>query len=119
MTKLFTDPVFLEHETGQHPENPNRLKSITRRLEESGLASRCQAGAFKPLDPESVAHVHSPTVIQRAKEVAEQGGGLLDADTIVGSKSYDVGLAAAGVGVAAVDAVLSGKDKTALCLIRP
>jgi acetoin utilization deacetylase AcuC-like enzyme len=119
MTMLFSDPLFLCHETGQHPENPNRLRSITRRLEESRLTSRCQAGAYKPLAPEIVAHLHSPTVIQRAKEVAEQGGGHLDVDTIVSVKSYEVALAAAGAGVAAVDAVLSGKDKTALCLIRP
>jgi acetoin utilization deacetylase AcuC-like enzyme len=44
---------------------------------------------------------------------------MLDVDTIVSSKSYEVALAAAGAGVAAVDAVLSGQDKTALCLIRP
>ncbi|HEV3235899.1 MAG TPA: histone deacetylase [Gemmataceae bacterium] len=119
MTMLFSDPVFLKHETGQHPENSNRLRSITSRLEESGLASRCQVGVFQPLAPEGVAHVHAPTVIQRVKEVAEQGGGMLDVDTIVSSKSYEAGLAAAGAGVAAVDAVLSGKDKTALCLIRP
>src|SRR5204863_3396049 len=34
-------------------------------------------------------------------------------------RSYDVALAAAGTCAAAVDAVLAGEDRTALCLVRP
>ena len=33
MTLLYTDPLFLKHDTGQHPENAGRLRSITARLE--------------------------------------------------------------------------------------
>jgi len=63
--------------------------------------------------------LHSPRVVQRVKAVAAQGGGQLDADTIVSASSFAVGLAAAGARVSAVDAVLRGDDANALCLVRP
>src|SRR5262249_43602193 len=51
--------------------------------------------------------------------LAERGGGHLDLDTVVSPASYRVGLAAAGAAAAALDAVLTGADRTALCLVRP
>ena len=33
-------PIYLEHETGSHPENPGRLRAITRKLEESSMVKR-------------------------------------------------------------------------------
>jgi acetoin utilization deacetylase AcuC-like enzyme len=119
MTLLYTDPLFLRHDTGAHPESAKRLKSVTKRLEDSGLAKRCEPGAYQPLTEETVARVHKPEVVKLVKEAAARGGGRLDADTVVSSESYKVGLAASGACVAAVDAVLTGKDKTALCLVRP
>jgi acetoin utilization deacetylase AcuC-like enzyme len=56
---------------------------------------------------------------ERVRHMAEAGGGRLDADTVVSPASYQVGLAAAGACVAAVDAVMTGADQRAICLIRP
>ncbi|SVE35016.1 uncharacterized protein METZ01_LOCUS487870, partial [marine metagenome] len=28
-TGFYTNPIFLEHDTGSHPENANRLRAIT------------------------------------------------------------------------------------------
>jgi acetoin utilization deacetylase AcuC-like enzyme len=119
MTLLYTDPVFLDHDTGQHPETAERLRAIGSMLDETGLRGRCTPGQFTPLDPEALRTVHSPRVVERVRQTTEVGGGRLDADTIVSPASYNVGLAAAGACVAAVDAVLTNKDKTALCLVRP
>jgi acetoin utilization deacetylase AcuC-like enzyme len=119
MTILFTDPIFLRHETGRHFEVPGRLRSITTRLDTTGLANKCSPGAFKPAIPESLYAIHDPAVVQRAREMADGGGGMLDSDTVVSRESYHVALAAAGACVAAVDAVIKGPDKTALCLVRP
>jgi acetoin utilization deacetylase AcuC-like enzyme len=54
-----------------------------------------------------------------ARELAAQGGGYIDADTVVSAESFQVALAAAGACVSAVEQVLQGNDKTALCLVRP
>jgi acetoin utilization deacetylase AcuC-like enzyme len=119
MTMLFTDPFFLKHETGRHPETAERLRSITERLERAGLVKRCQAGEYKPLTEEEVGKVHGPKQIVRVKQLALHGGGHIDADTVVSPDSFQVALAASGACVAAVDAVIKGTARNALCLVRP
>jgi len=120
MTLLFRDPLFLTHETGRHhPECPNRLHAIEARLEKAGLVARCRPGVYQPLSEDAVRQLHDAGVVQRARDVAEQGGGYLDADTVVCPASFQVALAAAGACVAAVDAVFAGRDRHALCLVRP
>lgn len=119
MTILYKDALFLEHETGRHPENSGRLRSILARLEKSALVQQCRQGVYQSLAEQAVTAVHDPAVLERVKEVIRHGGGYLDADTVVSPASLRVALAAAGACVAAVDAVLSGQDKNALCLVRP
>jgi acetoin utilization deacetylase AcuC-like enzyme len=119
LTLLYTDPLFLRHDTGPHPETAERLRSIMRLLTTTGLGARCTPGAYVPLTEEAVAQVHAPAMVARAKEAARHGGGMLDADTVVSAESFIVALAAAGACVSAVDAVLGGKDRTAFCPVRP
>jgi acetoin utilization deacetylase AcuC-like enzyme len=120
MTLLYTGPLFLEHDTGpHHPETPERLRAISARLEKSGLAAKCTAGRWKPIDEDAMAASHSKRMVAAAKLLAEHGGGHLDADTLVSPDSFAVALSAAGAAVSAVDAVLNGDAKNALCLVRP
>jgi acetoin utilization deacetylase AcuC-like enzyme len=119
MTLLYTDPIFLKHDTGRHPENADRLRSISRRLEQAGLIQKCAAGTYTPLSEQTVTEVHAPKQLQANKQLAEHGGGYVDADTVVSPESFQVALAAAGACVGAVDAVLKGTDRRALCLVRP
>jgi acetoin utilization deacetylase AcuC-like enzyme len=119
MTLLYTDPLFLKHDTGRHPERADRLRSITARLDKAGLIKKCKTGTYKPLDEDTIAKIHSAKMVTQVKQLAEHGGGHIDADTVVSADSFKVGLAAAGACVAAVDAVLKGTAKNALCLVRP
>jgi acetoin utilization deacetylase AcuC-like enzyme len=119
MTILYTDPLFLRHNTGRHPECADRLRAVTARLEQAGLTAKCRPGEYVPLQADDARRVHAAAQVQLAKQVAEHGGGYLDSDTRVSRDSYDVALAAAGACAAAVDAVLAGSDRNALCLVRP
>ena len=119
MTILYTDPLFLKHDTGRHPENADRLRAVTARLLKAGLDKLCHAGEYQPLTEEAVRAVHDAKQVQAAKQIADHGGGHLDADTVVSKDSFAVALAAAGACVAAVDAVVKGTDRNALCLVRP
>jgi acetoin utilization deacetylase AcuC-like enzyme len=116
---LFSDPLFQEHRTGSHPENPMRLVRTLARLERDGLVALCRRGSFSPATETQIARIHSPSVAVQAKAAAEAGGGYLDADTIVSPASYDVAKAATGACIAAVDAVLTSPEKRSLCLVRP
>jgi acetoin utilization deacetylase AcuC-like enzyme len=119
MTLLYKDPLFLEHDTGVHPERPQRLRSILARLEKADLVAKCSPGSYQPLSEEAVAQIHSPAMVVRAKQVAAHGGGHLDSDTVVSPASFRVALAASGACVAGVDAVVRGTERNALCLVRP
>ncbi len=119
MTILFRDPLFQKHDTGRHPEMAARLRWIDEQLEKSGLTEACQVGQYKPVDEETILALHNPVQVRRVKEVVAGGGGFLDGDTIVSAESYQVALAAAGACVSAVDQVMQGQGRTALCLVRP
>jgi acetoin utilization deacetylase AcuC-like enzyme len=119
MTLLYSDPLFLKHDTGQHPETADRLRSISARLEKAGLIRKCTAGSYKPLTEEAVREIHSAKQVQAIKQIAEHGGGHADPDTVICPESFNVALAAAGACVSAVDEVLKATDRNALCLVRP
>jgi len=119
MTLLYYDPAFLEHDTGQHPEQPERLRQIMARLESTGLAASCERPEWKPVSRERLERVHEPGHIDRIEAIAARGGGLIDSDTVVSAKSFDVARLAAGAVCDAVDRVIAGETKTALCVARP
>jgi acetoin utilization deacetylase AcuC-like enzyme len=119
MSLLFTDPVFLRHHTGRHPECAARLRAVTARLDEKGLVARCPRGAHDALTEEEVRRVHAPEMIEIVREAAAGGGGAIEADTVVSRESFEVALAAAGACASAVSAVVTGKARNALCLVRP
>lgn len=68
---------------------------------------------------ERLARVHKPEYAAKVEEFAKKKGGRIEADTVVSDASYDVALLAAGAVADAVDRVLRGEDKNALCLVRP
>ncbi|MFL5338827.1 MAG: histone deacetylase [Gemmataceae bacterium] len=119
MTILISDPRFLRHDTGRHVETADRLRSITARLEQAGLPQRCTSVPFEPLGDDAILRVHSAEVVSLLRQLVRQGGGLADPDTVVSVESPAVARLAAGAACAAVDAVLAGTDRTALCLVRP
>ena len=44
---LYTDPVFLQHDTGTHPEKPLRLSRVSEHLERTGLPAKCDLGKIE------------------------------------------------------------------------
>jgi acetoin utilization deacetylase AcuC-like enzyme len=119
MTLLYRDPIFLEHDTGHHVETADRLRSVNAALDSAGLPARCTPGTFQPMTEEEVRSVHADAQIERVRRTAERGGGYVDADTVLSTASYRVSLAAAGACASAVEAVLGGANRNALCLVRP
>lgn len=119
MTLLYTDPRFLNHETGAHPERPLRLTQIVAHLERQGLVARCRRPEWQPASMERLARVHHPEYVAAVEAFARQGGGHLDSDTVVSPASYDVAMLACGAACDAVARIVAGEDNRALCLLRP
>ena len=116
---LYTDPRFLLHRTGNHPECPQRLQQVTEHLRQTGLDARCRRITPRPASVEQLKLVHHPQYIAWLEQQARAGGGRIEADTVISSHSYQVALLAAGAACDAVDRVLEGPDRLALCLVRP
>jgi acetoin utilization deacetylase AcuC-like enzyme len=115
---IYYDPIFLEHDTGRHPESTQKLLPSIELLE-SLDRRQFQRVSWSPATVEQIARVHSPAYIHMVHEFAEQGGGHLDADTVVSTRSYEVALMAAGAVCDAVRRIWAGEDRHAFCLLRP
>ncbi|HEV3341078.1 MAG TPA: histone deacetylase [Pirellulales bacterium] len=116
---LYYDPAFLKHETGSHPERPLRLTKVMDQLEHAALAARCTRPVWQPVSMERLARVHDLHYAEMVAEFAQRGGGQIESDTLVSPASYDVALLAAGAVCDAVQRVVGGEDRHALCLVRP
>jgi acetoin utilization deacetylase AcuC-like enzyme len=112
------DPVYLEHDTGQHPENAARLEAVMSRLEESSLKKRLHHIPPRPATIEELALVHHEEYIAYVQAVANNGGGWLDPDTLVSPGSYKAALYAAGGVITATEMVMT-EGGSAYALVRP
>jgi len=116
---LYSDPRFLEHRTFPHPENASRLVRITQHLESNGLTARCRQPVWEPISPERLALIHQPGYIAEVADYIQRGGGMIEADTVVGPGSWEAAVLAAGAVADAVTRVAGGEATQALCLVRP
>jgi acetoin utilization deacetylase AcuC-like enzyme len=116
---LVYDPIYLEHNTGDHVENSSRLVEAMSYLKETGIKEKLVSLPARPASLEELEMIHAPEYISYVKNKAEKGGGWLDPDTFVSPKSYEVALYAAGGVVAAVDTILKKEVDNAFALVRP
>ncbi len=113
------DELYLQHTYPGHPESAGRLQAIMARLEQSGLLARLAIIPARPAAEDEIARVHTRSYIEQVRRVAERGGGHLDPDTYVVSRSYDAALMAAGGLLAVTRAVLDGRARNGFALVRP
>lgn len=118
MTLLYYDPVFLEHNTGEHPERPQRLISVIRALD-GPLLTNCRRPGWNRVTLERLARVHTPEHVAAIEKYCAGGGGQIESDTVCCSKSYEAAIQATSAVCDAVERVVQGEDGRALCLVRP
>jgi acetoin utilization deacetylase AcuC-like enzyme len=120
-TALLTHPDCALHEMGEgHPESPQRLKSILRALEESGLAARLVAREAPLARREHLERAHDAEHVETVFASAPaRGYAYLDPDTSMNPHSLGAALRAAGAVVEATDMVMNGEVKNAFCAVRP
>jgi acetoin utilization deacetylase AcuC-like enzyme len=111
-------PSSLDHDTGDHPEQPARITAIERALErhdwlgyERELAPRADRAAVEA--------VHPPAYVDRIAGVSERGGGMLDLDTVASTGSFEAALHSAGGALRAVEQLMGGAAEVAFCGLRP
>ena len=119
MTLLYSDPRFLNHQTGQHPESPARLQAIAKLLASTDLISQTVQCDCVDASEDDLRRVHPQIHLQNLRQFAAAGGGRIEVDTVMSPESANVAWLAAGTAVDAVRRVIEGPDSSALCLVRP
>jgi acetoin utilization deacetylase AcuC-like enzyme len=120
-TGLACDPVCREHRPGWgHPESPERLDAVLRGISEAAPAGALEPLAARAATDDELALCHTRGYIEWVREDILSGeSSLRTGDTNVSARSLDAARAAAGAGLAAVDAVLEGRVRNAFCAVRP
>jgi len=116
---LVYDPIYLEHDTGDHVENSQRLVAMMSYLKETGIKEKLICLPPRPALLKELEMIHAPEYISYVKSKAERGGGWLDPDTVISPKSYEAALYAAGGLMVAVEAVMTGNVDNAFAVVRP
>ncbi len=113
---VFTHPGCLDHDPGPgHPESPERLHTILRRVAE------VFPGAIREAEPaplDLLERVHPRSYLDYLAEFSASGGGPADGDTVVTPESWPAALGAAGAALAAVRHAHESKG-SAFAAIRP
>jgi acetoin utilization deacetylase AcuC-like enzyme len=107
------------HTWANHPENEQRLTGMLSFLEENGVLGELERLSSEPAGGRQVTRVHTAGLVERVRALAARGGGNLDPDTYVTGQSYELALQAAGSCSTAVDALLTGRGKNGIALVRP
>jgi len=116
---LVYDPIYLEHDTGNHVENSRRLVEAMSYLKETGIKEKLTCLPARPALMEELEMIHTPEYISHVRSKAEKGGGWLDPDTVISPKSYEAALYAVGGLLVAVEAVMKREVDNAFALVRP
>ena len=119
MSLLYYAPVFLEHETGDHPENAARILPAIRHLDQVAIHAKCTRPSWLEVSDDRLRRVHGADYIESVRAFAERGGGYIEQDTVVCPQSDHVARMAAGAVCDAVEHVVRGDEEQAFCLVRP
>jgi acetoin utilization deacetylase AcuC-like enzyme len=109
------------HDTGWgHPEHVGRLRAIPKALrEDAELFQRIEHVEARHATEDELALAHDPAYIAEVRRFVAEGGGRLDADTVVSEGSWDAATAAAGAVLDGVDFAFGKGPRRSFCAVRP
>jgi acetoin utilization deacetylase AcuC-like enzyme len=123
MFPVIYSETFLQHDPGVfHPEKPGRLHAIRRALKHADWADRLDWREPTDVATRSplpwIDAIHQVNYRDRLKQLCENGGGNIDADTVVSAQSYNVALLTVNAWIDGVELVRQ-TGKPVFVLARP
>lgn len=134
-TAFFTDERCFWHGGGQYsltlpvggfvqpggglPESPETKRRLKNLLEVSGLMSELAVSTAPEAGREDLLRVHPARYLDAFKTASDAGGGELGLRAPFGKGGYEIAALSAGLAVAAVEAVVTGRARNAYALSRP
>ena len=116
---LVYDPIYLKHDTGDHIESAARLLAIMARLDRDGFREKLTTILPRAATNRELCLVHDRQYVSSVQDMAQKGGGWLDADTVMSAGSFEAASYAVGGVLAAVGGVMAGEVAQAFALVRP
>jgi len=124
---LYYCEEFLNHNTGGHPENANRLIAILNMLEKDFLLGKIELREPPSASKDDICLNHDDRYFEMIKESIEalEPGEMdhLDPDTVISSGSFTAALKAAGTGIAMLENYYkrdnTGKENRGMSIGRP
>ncbi len=120
-TAYISHPLFFEHQSSnRHPECPERLDSIEKKLRIDKLFDLLQHHAAVRASHQEVSRVHTERLISELEHTSPKTGiTYVDPDTYMNVRSLDAAWHAAGSAVLATRLVVEGTVSNAFCAVRP
>lgn len=119
-TGFFTHPIYLEHDTGAHPEHAGRLQAIRSRLEGDPLWEQLELCSGRRAEIHEVNLLHTRQHIDQVQQAAESGRSTLSSpDCVLSPKTFEAAMHAVGSVLDAVQQVATGRLDNAFCAVRP
>lgn len=120
-TGFVYDDRYLLHDTGgYHPESPERLKAIYRRLSDSGVLEKLTLIAAEKANQRWIETVHNIHYIMRFDEACISGFNEFEhPDNAICRETYDIAFLAVGGVLKAIDMIMNGEIDNAFCAVRP
>ncbi len=118
-TAFLRDEIIELHDDPTHPEQAQRLASLTQALATSELDAVLLKPPLRTARESEIATVHHGRMLEQTQMLALEGGGWLDADTYVTPDSWEVACHSAGAVMSATEAVVRGTAANAFAVVRP
>ena len=119
-TGFYSHPLFLEHDTGSHPENAERLRAIRNRLESERILENLELRPGRQATSREIAMIHNEALFDEVRQASEEGMRMLHSpDCIVSEKTFSAALQAVGSVLEAVEEVSEQRLDNAFCAVRP
>ncbi|WP_200763952.1 histone deacetylase [Nitrosophilus alvini] len=116
MVGYIYDPIFTLHETGEHIEVPQRVVVINEVLQNFPL----QRLPLHKASKEELYKVHTKRYVDWVETAYENGVRfILNSDTVLSEKSYEVACYAAGSTLPVIEAMREGSISRAFLNVRP
>ncbi|MFW5743202.1 MAG: histone deacetylase [Spirochaetota bacterium] len=117
---IFYDEGCLLHDNGPgHPERPERIQSIIRRVEAGEYGPAPRVVAPRQARREEIERVHACDYVDAIEASAGSDRTVFDADTSANAHTFRAAMLAAGGAVAAVRTVCSGEAVRPFVVMRP
>ena len=117
---LITHPDCEKHEKPGHPERPERLAAVMKRVHASGLSQDMDVKLATEISDQLLMQVHPKSHIEHVVNSEPDNSWLhIDPDTYMSAGSVRAAKLAVGACVEATTRVLDGQYQHAFCAIRP